>query len=52
MNETGVSTLTFALFKLKGAAANPVAGPDGIVYSGWVNFLESFAIPNADIFNL
>ena len=27
---------------LKGAVANPVAGPDGIVYGGWVNFLESF----------
>jgi thiosulfate dehydrogenase (quinone) large subunit len=36
---------------LKGAAANPVTGPDGIVYGGWVSFLESFAIPNADIFN-
>jgi thiosulfate dehydrogenase (quinone) large subunit len=37
---------------LKGAVANPVAGPDGIVYGGWVNFLESFAIPNAEIFNV
>jgi thiosulfate dehydrogenase (quinone) large subunit len=37
---------------LKGAAANPVAGPDGIVYGGWVTFLESFAIPNAEIFNV
>jgi thiosulfate dehydrogenase (quinone) large subunit len=37
---------------LKGAVANPVAGPDGIVYGGWVSFLESFAIPNADLFNV
>jgi thiosulfate dehydrogenase (quinone) large subunit len=37
---------------LKGAVANPVAGPDGIVYGGWVTFLESFAIPNAEIFNV
>jgi thiosulfate dehydrogenase (quinone) large subunit len=37
---------------LKGAVANPVAGPDGIVYGGWVSFLESFAIPNAEIFNV
>ncbi|MHC0039627.1 DoxX family protein [Pseudoneobacillus sp. C159] len=37
---------------LKGAVANPVAGPNGIVYGGWVSFLESFAIPNADIFNV
>jgi thiosulfate dehydrogenase (quinone) large subunit len=37
---------------LKGAVANPVTGPDGIVYSGWVSFLESFAIPNADLFNV
>jgi thiosulfate dehydrogenase (quinone) large subunit len=37
---------------LKGAVANPVTGPDGIVYGGWVSFLESFAIPNADIFNV
>lgn len=36
---------------LKGAVANPVAGPDGIVYGGWVSFLESFAIPNAELFN-
>jgi thiosulfate dehydrogenase (quinone) large subunit len=37
---------------LKGAIANPVKGPDGVVYSGWVSFLESFAIPNADLFNV
>jgi thiosulfate dehydrogenase (quinone) large subunit len=37
---------------LKGAVANPVAGPNGIVYGGWVSFLESFAIPNAEIFNV
>lgn len=37
---------------LKGAIANPVKGPDGVVYGGWVSFLESFAIPNADLFNV
>jgi thiosulfate dehydrogenase (quinone) large subunit len=37
---------------LQGAVANPVKGPDGIVYGGWVSFLESFAIPNSDIFNV
>jgi thiosulfate dehydrogenase (quinone) large subunit len=37
---------------LNGAAANPVTGPDGIVYGGWVTFLESFAIPNAELFNV
>jgi thiosulfate dehydrogenase (quinone) large subunit len=37
---------------LNGAVANPVKGPDGIVYGGWVSFLESFAIPNADLFNV
>jgi thiosulfate dehydrogenase (quinone) large subunit len=37
---------------LKGAIANPVKGPDGIVYGGWVSFLESFAIPNSDLFNV
>jgi thiosulfate dehydrogenase [quinone] large subunit len=26
---------------LKGAIANPVKGPDGVVYGGWVSFLES-----------
>ncbi|MHC0039353.1 DoxX family membrane protein [Pseudoneobacillus sp. C159] len=37
---------------LKGAVANPVVGPDGVVYGGWVSFLESFALPNADLFNV
>jgi thiosulfate dehydrogenase (quinone) large subunit len=37
---------------LNNAAANPVMGPDGIVYGGWVTFLKSFAIPNAEIFNV
>jgi thiosulfate dehydrogenase (quinone) large subunit len=37
---------------LKGAIANPVKGPDGIVYGGWVSFLESFAVPNAELFNV
>jgi thiosulfate dehydrogenase (quinone) large subunit len=37
---------------LKGAIANPVKGPDGIVYGGWVSFLEGFAVPNADLFNV
>jgi thiosulfate dehydrogenase (quinone) large subunit len=37
---------------LKGAIANPVKGPDGVVYGGWVSFLESFAIPNSDLFNV
>lgn len=37
---------------LQGAVANPVTGPDGAaVYSGWVTFLESFAIPNAGLFS-
>ncbi|GHI00705.1 DoxX family membrane protein [Neobacillus kokaensis] len=37
---------------LKGAIANPVKGPDGAVVFGWyVNFLQSFALPNVDIFN-
>ncbi|MEH7179259.1 DoxX family membrane protein [Neobacillus vireti] len=37
---------------LKNAVANPVKGPDGsMVYSWYVNFLESFALPNIDIFN-
>jgi uncharacterized membrane protein YphA (DoxX/SURF4 family) len=37
---------------LKGAIANPVKGPDGnMVYSWYVNFLESFALPNIDVFN-
>ncbi|WP_053360648.1 DoxX family protein [Bacillus sp. FJAT-27251] len=37
---------------LKNAIANPVTGPDGNAVYGWyVNFLESFALPNIDIFN-
>nr|WP_263324499.1 DoxX family membrane protein [Neobacillus sp. Marseille-Q6967] len=37
---------------LKGSIANPVKGPDGNMVYGWyVNFLESFALPNVDIFN-
>jgi thiosulfate dehydrogenase (quinone) large subunit len=37
---------------LKGAIAKPVTGPDGnMVYSWYVNFLESFALPNIDVFN-
>ena len=37
---------------LGNAVANPVKGPDGSVVYGWyVNFLESFAIPNVDMFN-
>ncbi len=37
---------------LKGAIANPVKGPDGNMVYGWyVNFLESFALPNIDVFN-
>ncbi|WP_053365640.1 DoxX family protein [Bacillus sp. FJAT-27245] len=37
---------------LKGAAANPVAGPNGIVYGWYVSFLKAFAIPNAELFNV
>lgn len=38
---------------LKGAVGNPVKGPDGsIVYSTYVGFLKSFALPNAHIFNV
>ncbi|MGG5252188.1 DoxX family protein [Neobacillus sp. SM06] len=38
---------------LKGAVANPVKGPDGsIVYSTYVGFLKSFALPNSGIFNV
>jgi thiosulfate dehydrogenase (quinone) large subunit len=37
---------------LQGAVGNPVKGPDGIVYGGWVSFLEGVAIPNAEIFNV
>ncbi|XJZ27909.1 DoxX family protein [Bacillota bacterium Lsc_1132] len=38
---------------LKGAVGNPVKGPDGsIVYSTYVGFLKSFALPNSGIFNI
>lgn len=37
---------------LQGAIANPVKGPDGVVYGAWVNFLENVALPNADLFNV
>ncbi|MFC0477061.1 DoxX family protein [Robertmurraya beringensis] len=36
---------------LKGSIANPVAGPDGIVYGWYVSFLEGVALPNVDLFN-
>jgi len=37
---------------IKGAIANPVTGPDGApVYSWYVNFLETFALPNIELFN-
>jgi thiosulfate dehydrogenase (quinone) large subunit len=37
---------------LKNAVANPVKGPDGnMVYVWYVTFLESFALPNIDVFN-
>ncbi|WP_456276413.1 DoxX family protein [Bacillus sp. AK128] len=36
---------------LKGAIANPVAGPDGIVYGWYVTFLETVALPNVGLFN-
>ncbi|WP_456276378.1 DoxX family protein [Bacillus sp. AK128] len=36
---------------LKGAIANPVAGPNGIVYGWYVTFLENVALPNVAIFN-
>ncbi|MCM3693676.1 DoxX family membrane protein [Neobacillus niacini] len=37
---------------LANAVKNPVKGPDGnMVYSWYVNFLESFALPNIDVFN-
>ncbi|HLO11371.1 MAG TPA: DoxX family protein [Pseudoneobacillus sp.] len=58
----GYSWLTAGLHKLTGgfdasgylanAVANPVKGPDGsMVYSWYVTFLKSFALPNVDIFN-
>ncbi|MFD2443670.1 DoxX family protein [Bacillus sp. CGMCC 1.16607] len=37
---------------LQGAVANPVKGPDGVVYGWWTSFLEGFALPNADLFNV
>jgi thiosulfate dehydrogenase (quinone) large subunit len=37
---------------LKNAVANPVKGPDGNMVYGWyVSFLESFALPNIELFN-
>jgi thiosulfate dehydrogenase (quinone) large subunit len=36
---------------LKGSIANPVAGPDGVVYGWYVSFLEGVALPNVDLFN-
>ncbi|WP_342433143.1 DoxX family membrane protein [Neobacillus sp. FSL H8-0543] len=37
---------------LGNAIANPVKGPEGDMVYGWyVNFLESFALPNIDVFN-
>lgn len=36
---------------LKGAIANPVTGPDGVVYSWYVSFLEGVALPNVGLFN-
>jgi thiosulfate dehydrogenase (quinone) large subunit len=38
---------------IKGAIANPVKGPDGGVVYGWyVDFLQSIALPNIDLFNV
>lgn len=37
---------------LNNAVANPVQGPDGIVYGWYVGFLESFALPNIGLFNV
>ncbi|MFP7297071.1 DoxX family membrane protein [Neobacillus niacini] len=37
---------------LANAVANPVKGPDGSMVYGWyVTFLESFALPNIELFN-
>jgi thiosulfate dehydrogenase (quinone) large subunit len=37
---------------LNNAVANPVMGPDGAPVYGWyTNFLESFALPNIELFN-
>ncbi|WP_043932990.1 DoxX family membrane protein [Bacillus sp. EB01] len=38
---------------IQGAIANPVKGPDGGVVYGWyVDFLQSVALPNIDLFNV
>jgi thiosulfate dehydrogenase (quinone) large subunit len=37
---------------LQGAIANPVKGPNGVVYGWWGTFLESVAIPNVALFNV
>lgn len=38
---------------LKNAIANPVKGPEGDVLYGWyVSFLETFALPNVELFNV
>ncbi|UOY93303.1 DoxX family protein [Ectobacillus sp. JY-23] len=37
---------------LQGAVAKPVAGPDGVVYGWYVDFLEHIAVPNAHVFNV
>jgi uncharacterized membrane protein YphA (DoxX/SURF4 family) len=52
----GLGKLTGGGFDASGflgnAVKNPVKGPDGnMVYSWYVNFLESFALPNIDVFN-
>ena len=36
---------------LAGAVANPVAKGEALVYPTYVKFLESFAVPNAELFN-
>jgi uncharacterized membrane protein YphA (DoxX/SURF4 family) len=52
----GLGKLTGGGFDASGflanAVKNPVKGPDGnMVYDWYVNFLESFALPNIDVFN-
>jgi thiosulfate dehydrogenase [quinone] large subunit len=38
---------------LGNAIKNPVMGPDGTaVFGGYVSFLESFALPNVELFNV
>jgi thiosulfate dehydrogenase (quinone) large subunit len=37
---------------LQGAIANPVKGPNGVVYGWWGTFLENVAIPNVALFNV